>query len=355
MRRLGKVAERAARHGLEAMLGVLWPPGESAALVTEPGIRTVLFVQPNFRIGNTMIATAIVPVLRARFPGARLDCLVGDTTASLLDGQPIDQIHCVSRHFLLMPWRFVALFVRLRRERFDLAVDGGMGSYSGALYAFLSGARQRVGFAVRGDRFLTTRFPSTRLVSAYDGAEAFARALGVACPTGPRYRVRPEERAAAVATLSSLGLVRDGGVRPFVAAFVGGHLAKRWPERCWSDLVARLHGAGVPLVIFLGPEEIGRAAALRAQTAPGLRVVPPQPLRAFAALLAHATLLVTPDSGPMHLAAALGVPTVAVLQQQRSWFYVPRGSHDRALFRPDCSEVLAAMSENPRWPMLAPS
>lgn len=354
LRRFGKKVERRLKHILEAGLDIIWPLSQNRALAPDLTVNKLLLVHPNFRIGNTVLTTALIPVLQARFPAARIEYLAGDTAAALLDGLPIDRVHRISRGFLLAPWRAFALLLRLRRARFDLAVDGGMGSYSGALYAFLSGARHRVGFDGRGNRFLTVRFAPTRLEHAYDGAAAFAQALGVSCPSRPRHCALPAEQTTALSTLQAYGMVRNGVVRPFLAAFIGGHLAKRWPQREWAELLGRLLADGVPLLVFIGAEEIAEGTRLQSRMGTDLRVVPLQQLRAFAAMLAHATLLITPDSGPMHLAAALGVPTIALMQRERSRFYVPRGAEDRALFQPRSIDVLAALQEHPRWRLLAP-
>jgi heptosyltransferase-3 len=354
MRRFGKFVERRARRTFEACLDVVWPVSVRDALPADEPIRKVLFVRPNFRIGNIVLATAWLPALHARFPSARIDYLVGDSMASLLEGLPIAHVYQVSRQFIVAPWRFVALFLRLRREHFDLAIDGGMGSYSGALYGFLSGARQRLGFAGRGDRFLTVRLPRPSLKSAYEAAAAFARALGVTCPTQAIYSVSAAEDAAAVERLHGLGLRPGGAHERFLAVFVGGHLEKRWPPQNWLELVERLAAEAVPVVVFVGPEETGFIDTLRSAAQPSVHVVPPDRLRAFAALLSHATLLVTADSGPMHLAVALGIPTLTLLQQERSRYYVPRGPDDRALFRPTCADVMAVLHAHPRWALLCP-
>ncbi|MFI5399328.1 MAG: glycosyltransferase family 9 protein, partial [Candidatus Binatia bacterium] len=78
----------------------------------------------------------------------------------------------------------------------------------------------------------------------------------------------------------------------------------------------------------------------------------PQPLRVFAALTAMARLVVTPDSGPMHLVVAVGVPTVVLLQAERSLHYAPRGPNDRFLMCPSVAEVVATIIEHPSWAAL---
>jgi len=82
---------------------------------------------------------------------------------------------------------------------------------------------------------------------------------------------------------------------------------------------------------------------LRATLGDGIVVVEPQPLRTFAAVLAAARLVVTPDSGPMHLAAAVGTPVIAVLASRGSTFFGPRGPADVALIEPNVPDVVAAV------------
>jgi heptosyltransferase-3 len=329
--RFGHLVGRAGRQVSDRLVDWLMPVPPNIPLAAVTDVRSVLLVRPNFRIGNTLFATPLVPALRERFPGARLEMLTGDTTTSLLAHLPIDAIHTVSRFHVLFPWRFVALFWRLRRAHFDVAVEAGRGSFSGALYAFLSGARYRIGCTGRGDRFLNVRLPRIPVAHAYDGAAGFARSFGASCADRPVYRVSPAEDAEAVRILAELGLSDDITVRPFLAVFVGGHLDKRWPRSRWLAFVREIDRLGIAFVVFLGPEEVTFDTELHAQLGAGARVLKPRPLRTFAALLARARAVVTPDSGPMHLAAALGVPVIALLQMKSSEFYGPRGPQDRAL------------------------
>ena len=168
------------------MLDVALPVRRNVRVEDVPPPRRVLVVRPNFRIGNTVITSPIVPALRGRFPGAELHLLGADTTAGLLAGLPVDAVHAMSRRFILRPWQFVALMRRLRALRFDVAVEAGLGSFSGSLFTYLSGARYRVGVEGSGERFLNVRLPRPRPEHCYDRLPGFAseqsmmrRGLGV--------------------------------------------------------------------------------------------------------------------------------------------------------------------------------
>jgi len=332
------------------VLGVLLPAPANVPIEAVPGARRVLIVRPNFRLGNTLLATPLILALRERFPGAQLDYLCGDTSASLLMHLPVDRVYTVSRRFITRPWHFVALFVRLRRIHYDVAVEGGMNSFSGALYTYLTGAHYRIGSCGKGDRFFNVRLSFKRAAHVYGNLPAFTRELGVPCPDHPVYNVSAEEHTAALAVLTRLQLATGATILPFIGVFVGGHQAKRWPSARWIDLVRSLATAGGRVIVFLGPEELRFEGEYRRALPPNVRILPPQPLRLFAALWGAAHLVVTPDSGPMHLAAALGVPAVVLLERDVSRKYAPQGEQDRVLVRPTTADAIAAVTAHPTWP-----
>lgn len=341
-RRAGKSIERGARAFARWILVrcVSVPPNRRIEELTS--VRSILVVRPNFRIGNTILTARLLPAVQARFPGAAIDWLGGDLTAALLEGLSVRRVHVVSRRFILAPWRMVTLLRRLRRERFDLAIDGGGGTLVGGLYARLAGARDRIGYAGQADWFFTVRLDPPHEGGAYGAARAFATALGLGDVSPGGYHVRPDERSAARELLRAQGVAPEGRGPATVAVFIGGHLAKRWPAANWAPLLRRLHEDRTPLVVLAGSEEAALARRLAAEVS-GLAVVPPQPLRLLAAIIAEAAVLVTPDSGPLHLAAALGVPTIVLLQEEGSRFFVPAGNEHRVLWRPDPDEVEEAL------------
>jgi heptosyltransferase-3 len=351
--RVGSALSPIGRRLLQGTLDLFLPIEENVALSELGEVRRILLVRPNFRLGNALITSPLIAALRERFPDARLDYLGGEGTLGVLDHLPIDERIVMSRGFVLRPWRFVALFLELRARRYDLAVEGAMGSFSGGLYAWLSGARHRLGVPRRNERFLDVRLPPTPVAHAYDGPVAFAAHLGVGCVDRPVYVVSTAETLRAQQLLAERGLVTaDGQIAPFVALFVGGHGAKRWPLERWTDLAGRLGEQHVRVVVLAGPEEADSLPRLRSALDGRALVVEPQPLRTFAALLASATLVVTPDSGPMHLAAAVETPVLAVLASRGSTFFRPRGPEDVALLEPTVGDVMATVQGHPTYDLL---
>lgn len=301
-------------------------------------------MRANFRLGNTVLVTSLLAVLRVRFPDAGIDILSTDATACLLEGLGIGRVHALSRSHIFAPWRFLRLFRRIRQERYDAAIDGGMTSFSGALYCWLSGAGCRIGGRGPYDFLLTSPLALGPAASVYAAPVEVGRALGVEVPDAwPRYCVQPEEQVRAADLVRRIGLAPAAEAARMIAIFVGGHSQKRWPENCWISLLELLEQQGLPAAVFVGPEEQAFAKSLGARTWRSVHLVAPQPVRVFAALLQRAAVLVTPDSGPLHLAAALQVRVIVLLQVEKSRFFVPPLPSTVSIVDATPARVLAAL------------
>jgi len=356
-RKPGRRAADLFKRAVNALLAVLFPKSRDQPLPSAEEVRRVLLVRVNYRMGNTVLVTALLPILRARFPHAVVDVLVGDTAAAVFEGLDFECIHQLSRRDLRRPWRLLGLIRRLRRRRYEVAIDGGLTSFSGALYGFLGGARWRIGGRGRNDRFLNVRLALPKCETLYDEPATVARALGVAVAGWPACRVAADEAAAAAVRLGQMDALPG---KDFLGVFVGGHGHKRWPRENWMALLEQLEVLRVPALVFVGPEEREFVGVLTSRDWTFLHIVPPGPLRAFAALVSRASLLLTPDSGPMHLAAALRVPVLALLTTAQSRFYVPAGGENAAIVlaitdpaADQAAAVSAALHGHPAWTRVA--
>lgn len=146
-------------------------------------------------------------------------------------------------------------------------------------------------------------------------------AMGVALPADwiPRLDLPPALRARGRERLerAGLGVPPAGASSPLVGLSPGAEwgTSKRWPLRYWSDLAQELRRRipGVREAIFVGPKEIWLGVRLHEESGKIHPLLGPDlDLAGLAAAMAGLDLLVTNDSGPMHLAAALGVPCVAL-------------------------------------------
>lgn len=295
----------------------------------------VLVVRANFRMGNLLLMTPALAALRHALPQARIDVIAGRTYVDLLAHSPdVDACIGLDRGMLLAPWSLVQLVRRLRRQRYDLALDGGRGSsFLGAFLVGVSGSRQRV--AAAGSRYEALFDVHVRIDPALqhkvDMLLAVLGGLGIETPMrAPSVTLTTDERAEAATRWRALGVTAE---RPAIAVNVGARGAKRWPAERVVELVRALRTEhDRPVVLLAGPEDEERLREMRPRLPSGVAVAPRMAIRAFAAFVSQAAVLVTQDTGPMHLAAAVGVPTVALLVAPRSATFAPRGTHDRALF-----------------------
>lgn len=288
-----------------------------------PDPARILIIKPS-SLGDIVHALPVLAALRAAHPQAHIAWLVGSSFAPLLDGHPLlDEIIPFDRRYygrMLQRPRALADFARflrgLRRRRFDLVLDL-QGLLRSGFLALATGARRRIGFAHARELawlFYTGHVRvEPRHRHAVDRNLRIAQALGLptAAPAFP-LGLRPEECAAARTLLEAAAGRR---LPDFVAVLPGA----RWPTKQWradrlAALLDRLHADGHPPAVLLGgPDDVPLAGqiAAAAQSRP-LNLVGRTTLRELAALLALAGLVLCVDSGPMHIAAALDRPLVAL-------------------------------------------
>ena len=280
------------------------PPLEDAAGRGTLVIERLLLRAPNW-VGDVVLALPALRDLRRAFPAARLTVLARPWVAELYRAVP--QVDAVEES------RGHAADVASVRGRFDAAVLLP-NSFGSALVAWRAGVPERWGYATDGRGPLLTRNcgvpASVRGRSQVYYYRAMLEGLGLATQGPPDASLDcPEAWSAEGARL----LGGDGpwiGVNP--GAFYGS--AKRWrPERfaAAAELVARRLGASVAIVG--GPAERPLGEAIAAQLRAPVRLLSGETtLAGLVGVLKCLRLLLTNDSGPMHLAAALGTPLVAV-------------------------------------------
>ncbi|MCE8016184.1 glycosyltransferase family 9 protein [Halomonas sp. MCCC 1A17488] len=338
MRKLGKRLERGAKAWLYRALTKHARAGRPATPETLLGARRILLVRPNFRIGNAVIGARLIQALTQQRSEIELDYLGTDATQTLFVGMPLAHYYSLSRSMVLRPWRLWRLLIELRRREYDLAVQVGEGSLTSWLFVQLCGARQKMGQCGRLQAtYDWVAGPAPARAHAL--ANSLAAPLGLACEPRPWLVLSPQEHDAALALLARQSLPPSA-----IGIFVGGHLDKRLPLPFWQALLRALEARCQPYLVLLGPEEARHLPALASACGVHGRLLPPLPLREFAAVLSQLPRLVTPDTGPMHMAAALAVPVVALLNVPGSRRFAPEGPADLVLFQPDPETVAERVS-----------
>ncbi|MFQ5878110.1 MAG: lipopolysaccharide heptosyltransferase II [Acidobacteriota bacterium] len=280
------------------------------------GVRRVL-IRANNWIGDVVMISPAVRAIRAHFRGARISILAKSWVLEALRGSPdyddlIEYDRDGAHRGAAGRWRLVAA---LRRRRFDLAVLFQK-AFEAAAFARLAGARVRIGYATDFRRPLLTHplpLPPAR-THHVDVFLGIARALG--CPIRdpfPSFHIDDRSRDRAGELLLRSGICSDG---PLVAIHPGASKSPRaWHPDRFARLGRRLaKRAGARILLLGGPADRELVGGIAERLPRGRVLVPGAdlPLRVVAGLMERCHLFIGSDSGPMHVAAALDVPTIAL-------------------------------------------
>lgn len=335
MSRLKTLGRRIRHRGARALLRPLECDPRPVDAIRPEAIDRLLIVRPNFRMGNLLLTTPALSAARRALPGAEIDLLATPAYHELLDGHPdVDRVLTFDRSMLARPWSLVGLVRRLRARRYDLLVDASEGeSLTGALLARLSGARRRaVASPSRYDALFDVRVPRDgEPPHRVERLLGLLERLGIAVEDAPRMSIAldEEERSWADARRREWGVPEGFHV---VGVNIGARGSKRWPMASFARLVERLREEPrVGVVVFAGPEDLDRLEAAEERLPEDVAIDTTHEVRRFAALLERCAAFVTGDTGPMHLAAAVGTPVVSIFRKDNHRVFAPRGPDHRRL------------------------
>jgi lipopolysaccharide heptosyltransferase II len=280
-------------------------------------------------IGDVVFTTPAIRAIRRHYPDARITYVVEEEAAAVVRHNPHldDVIVARSPHAHGRLQADIALIRRLRRERYDLAIDFHGGPRS-SLLTWLSGAPKRIGYEVVGRSWMyTTRVPRPRalrprhsVISQWD----LLLPLGIA-PPDPEVDAAemPDDLIASSAVARRLAAAGVAADNPVIVVHVSaGNPFRRWPPASFVDLVCQLTSKDPKRRIILtsGPSDAAAAAAIardaRARLAPHERPAILEcgefDLAELRALIARAALYIGGDSGPLHIAGTTGVPVLGL-------------------------------------------
>jgi lipopolysaccharide heptosyltransferase II len=282
-------------------------------------------------IGDVVFTTPVIRAVRQTYPDAYLAYLVEPDAAPVVINNPhLDEVLVAPRaRGARRLINDLALARRLRRARFDVAIDMHGGPRS-AWLTWASGARERVGYAIRGRAWMYTRIvprsrdlrPRHSVLNQWDLLEALPDwgrqladperdAVEMALDASAEARMRTRLSGAGVAASHEVIVVHVSAGNPF----------RRWPEAFFADLVTSLarHGSARRIVLSSGPSD--REAAARIATAARERLGASRDrivdlgefdLQELRALIGLSRLFVGGDTGPLHIAAATPTPIVGI-------------------------------------------
>ncbi len=266
-------------------------------------------------LGDVIHTVPVAAALRRQFPEATIDWIANSNFTDLLSLVP-----SIDRRFALRSGSYleIARWVRLRRElrnrQYDVALDV-QGLLKSGFVAWLSGAKRVIGFS---DRFLREKYARYFYDESVDLGEpvhVVERNLSILKAVGvdDREWAFPFE-------VPSLGVVDDvmqklGSSRGRYAIL---NPSTAWPNKCWpverfgalAEHIRKVHG--LTSIVVWGPGDKMCAEAVVFASCGAAICAPETSLVELASLLNSGVLLVSGDTGPLHLAAALGTPVVGI-------------------------------------------
>jgi ADP-heptose:LPS heptosyltransferase len=276
----------------------------------------VLFVTSN-RIGDCVISSGVIREIGRQIPGARITVACGRPPAPFFRAAPgVERIIILDKTKLAGHW--FGLWRQVVGTRWDLVVD-----IRGSALAWLVSARRRVVY-------------SRALEIGARKVEMVSRLMGSDTPLDPEIFLDARARSEAAAVIDPQ-LAAGSGPGPILAlAPIAHQPGKSWPADRWGRLVERLMAeprfAGWRFMPVGGPGDRPPATpALETAGARGLDFVGKGDILASAAAIDRAALFVGNDSGLMHVAAALGRPTLGLFGPTEWWLYGPWGPRTRTV------------------------
>ncbi len=305
---------RGVGRGLVVRLATLLFPTPRTALPPLASIRRVLVIRADERVGNQLLTTPLLRALKLGLPAAEVHLLAAARQAGVIATGHVDRVIPFEKRALFRrPWRFLALLRALRRARYDVVVEAAHWSGYSLTASLLARVLSAGGAVVGHDRGESARFLSHPVAHDRANGNEVRAKLELLRPFGlPPRGLEPEtelgrDAAPARALLATLGLAG----RPLAVLNPGARMAdRRWPPEAHAEVARGLLARGFAVLVVWGPGEEPLARAVAEGS--GAALAPPTDLPLLAGLLREAALCVSNNSGPMHLAVAVGTPTVGV-------------------------------------------
>jgi len=298
----------------------VFPPPATADQATRTGSR-ILIVRTS-AIGDVIHGVPVLCALRKAMPDAFLAWLVEGTMGDLLEGHPaLDELVRVPRRWWKSPRQVWEMRRRLRELRFDTTIDL-QGLTKSAVSAWLSGAKRRIGkTGVHGreqSRWFNNELVEIQGTHVIDQYLSMLRPLGIHAPQ-VRFDL-PTFTTEARSVEAFLRKSRLVGRRIALLNAGAGWPSKIWPAERYGALARHLgqtHGM-ISIALWGVAEEQPLAQRIVETSARHALLAPPTTMRELAELCRRALLFVGSDTGPMHLAVAVGTPTISLHGPTRS-------------------------------------
>lgn len=295
-------------------------------LPSKHAIKSILFLRYD-RIGDMVLSTAALKALRTVYPHARITVLASERNYEILDHNPsVDEI---------LIYKGILWFIREMRPRgYDLVIDPYVTyEMKSAAMTYLAGRKYRIGFEEAGREIFfnikgPVASPPKRMVDHLLDLAELAGGKREGCE--PEVFLSDMEIQWANEALAKKGISAN---ELTIAIHPGAHYpSQRWPAERFGELARRILAQCEAKVILLGSsDEEGLLKAAKKSAGEDIQIFSCSGIREFMALLSRCELLVCNNSGPLHIASALKVPTVSMIGPTNTPLWLPYGENNVVL------------------------
>jgi len=318
-------------------------------------MKRILIIRTD-RIGDVALSTPVIKALRDSYPDSYIAFMVRPYAREIVEGNPgLDKVVVYDKYGAQKGFFSTILFaLHLRKEKFDTALILHPTNRA-HIVAFLAGIPERIGFNRKMPFLLTKAIDDKKFLGERHELEytlGILRAIGIeARDRGLYVPIRKNAEDSIASKLAEKGA-------SFSDLLIGVHPgascpSKRWPAERFALLIDKLSGAyGGRAVLVAGPEETAQASELKKKIRSGVIDLSGRTtVGELAALLKHCKLFISNDSGPVHIATAVGTPNIVIFGRKQPGLsptrWKPTGKSDITLHKDvGCEVCLAHNCEN---------
>ena len=303
------------------------------------------------QLGDVVMSLPALRAIRGRFPNAQITVAVGKPGGELIglsgyanDVLEVDRVSLRDGPTLISIGRILKFVAQVRKAKFDLVIDLHS-YYETNILGFLSGAQHRL-YSRRSNRsldFLGNFKPQP--AKETEATHLVDRYLDLLKPLGIENPLRtPVLKTSAAADFAVEGLLKKEKAQSgelLVGLFPGaGHASRLWPIGHFAQLADHLvRNDRVRIIVFAGPEERGMVPGMRPLFPSGTIFFDRLTIPQLASAQARLTAFVSNDTGPLHIAAAVGTPVIVIMDRPDLHSFTPVGEHHRMIRGPVITEI----------------
>ncbi|MDD4954001.1 MAG: lipopolysaccharide heptosyltransferase II [Candidatus Omnitrophica bacterium] len=312
--------------------------------------KRILIVRTD-RIGDVLLSTPVIKALRENYPHAFIAMMVSPYAKDIVEGNPyLDEVIVYDKDRKHKSWRRSLKFAsRLKKKKFDLALVLHPTNRA-HLITFLAGIKKRVGLGRKLGFLLTDKIPHTKQLGEKQETEYaldLVRYLGITPKDKELFMpIRQESEAQVEELFRQEGIDKEDKL---LAIHPGASCpSKIWPEERFAQTAQNLaQKYGFKILVVAGPKDMKLARELIAHMkVPAINLAGRTSVSQLASVLKRCALFISNDSGPVHIACAVGTPVISIFGRNQKGLspkrWGPQGKKDKVLHKEvGCIECLA--------------